>query len=311
MILSHTVVICSRGRDGVLNSLIRNIEETSSFEEIAVLIVLNGIGESEFLVQQQELLKVSKGNLTVVSSQPGLVHARNAALNLVKTDLITFFDDDVVLPTNYFLELDKFLADRSHVYGCAPRVRGYNPNSSLKHISPLRSKTREKYFGKLTKSGLNVWIPDDAISESIRVDWMPGCAMTYRTMQIAGMQFDPALMNGPTKGYSLGEDVEFSSRVTDLYSIPNLAIDHLYATSVRDMEKVMAEANGRWLAYLLRNRKSQVYIKNILARLLLSSLKGLLDDILKLNYRFTRSSTRISQLKYFLLEMQNPKLESN
>jgi GT2 family glycosyltransferase len=287
----------------------KNIEETAGYREITVLIVLNGIEESEFLVQQQELLKFSKENLTVVLSKPGLVNARNAALVLVETDLITFFDDDIAIPTSYFKELDRFMASSSYVYGCAPRVQGYDPNSSLKLFPPFLKKTREKNFGKLTKSGLNIWIPDDDAYESIKVDWLPGCAMTYRTKLISGMQFDSALMNGPTKGYSLGEDVEFSSRVANLYSIPTLAINHLYATSVRDMKKVMAEANGRWLAYLSRNRKTLVYIKNILVRLFLSFLKGILEDAVKLDFKFTRASMRITQLKYFLIELKDPKLK--
>jgi GT2 family glycosyltransferase len=82
--------------------------------------------------------------------------------------------------------------------------------------------------------------------------------MTYRTQKIGLNRFSIELENGPSGGYALGEDVDFSIRIGKLGLIENLCIEHKQAPSVRDSSRVMSRAIGRWHGYLIRNHPEKV-----------------------------------------------------
>ena len=102
---SHTLVICSRGRSHSLSNVISSILDCQESENVHVLVVLNGHSPSELntLIGQYKDLE---GQILVIESKPGLAAARNVALANISGDIVTFLDDDVLLPNNYLTEVD-------------------------------------------------------------------------------------------------------------------------------------------------------------------------------------------------------------
>ena len=309
MKLTHSVVICSRGREATLLTCVEKLKIALEFESVQLFIVLNGISDEEFELTKKQLTNLRLSNLNILFSNPGLAIARNEALKNINTELVTFLDDDVEVPANFFREIDDVMVLAPIISGLAPRISGLFPKFSQKNSNTfLQRYLQKRKFGRLTSFGNNYWIPDDPDFQEIQVDWLPGCSMTYRTSRIKNMQFETALMNGPTGGYSLGEDVEFSNRVGNLFAIPSISIKHSHETSIRDNSFIMAKAKGRWIAYLVRNKRHEVSGVKSLLWMTLSLGFHFLADIKNPKYRFYKSRNKIIQILYYFKEFIKPEL---
>jgi hypothetical protein len=148
-------------------------------------------------------------------------------------------------------------------------------------IGRLKHKwIRRKYQGKVTKSGKNFWFADDGAEPNhTNAMWLPGCCMTYRRARLIEIRFPEELQNGPTGGYSLGEDVIFSIRASkfgELHLNQKTRIFHEKADGIRDNRQIMAIALGRFLAYETREESRLVSVNAVFMRLLfeISSLAG-------------------------------------
>ena len=228
---SHTLVICSRGRSHSLSNVISSILDCQESENVHVLVVLNGHSPSELntLIGQYKDLE---GQILVIESKPGLAAARNVALANISGDIVTFLDDDVLLPNNYLTEVDSAFSFDEKLDGLSPRIAGLYARTNL---GSKWSYNRRIKFGRLTRNGDNFWVPDIYSAANTSVDWLPGCSMSFRISSLKDMKFSEELMLGPTGGYSLGEDVDFSFRLSKLISLNSLSIQHVQAESVRDI----------------------------------------------------------------------------
>lgn len=147
------------------------------------------------------------------SDRASTTHQRNLALkwvgNLVserteRTPIyIHFIDDDVVVSPDYARRLENCL-DKHQAVGATGRqinAPGRIRAPFWRRLLLLASATE----GKLLASGVNVGIGSECGS-SRRVDWLPGCSMSYRLDALDGLWFDDA-----KDGYVLGEDVVYSA----------------------------------------------------------------------------------------------------
>ena len=121
--IPHTVVICTRSRSQSLTDLIVSIKNCIQPESLKVLIVLNGHTEEE-LAETQKQFTDSQISVRITVSKPGLASARNVALQELTEGLVTFLDDDVLLPTNYFEEIEKTFEGNPELNGLSPRIQG-------------------------------------------------------------------------------------------------------------------------------------------------------------------------------------------
>ena len=53
------------------------------------------------------------------TSIKGLVEAKAASLNFVKTDIVCFFEDDIVLESDYILEIERVFHENQQMLGCS------------------------------------------------------------------------------------------------------------------------------------------------------------------------------------------------
>jgi GT2 family glycosyltransferase len=138
----------------------------------------------------------------------GLTRQRNTALRWVRTDLVAFFDDDVVLLPGCLAHMERVQreSDGSIVGVGAYIVNEHCPPSALWRLRLRLRIVPTLRPGSYARSGISVpwWFlaPTDAVVEG---DWLPGGATMWRTADAREVLFAEQL-----EGYANGEDLEFS-----------------------------------------------------------------------------------------------------
>jgi glycosyltransferase involved in cell wall biosynthesis len=244
----HCVVVCSRGRPKQVISIIESVIACENSSDVKIMIVLNGHSKDE-LDELRQKYKNQINQVEIIESVPGLAAARNVALKKADCEVLTFLDDDVSLPNGYFTAIDSAFYDDHELDGLSPRINGLYPKTHSRSVFKIKLRPR---YGKVTKTGKNYWVPDTYGQEPTSVDWLPGCSMSYRFTSIKDMRFSEELMLGPTEGYSLGEDIDFSIQIPKLISLNTISVIHHQAESVRDVFHIMAKGRGRLIAYLAK-----------------------------------------------------------
>ena len=174
--------------------------------------------------------------------------------------MIHFFDDDVEIAPNYFMVVEDLFLHSSDAVGCGPRIRGLYLESTDKS-QIVRNQ------GKLLPNGRNIWVRDN-INDNLEVSWIPGCAMSFQLEAIQNMQFNGSLEEGPGKNYALGEDLEFTHRLSlngKLYALSGTYVYHNYASSKRDDYHLMSYASGKFMIQLKRLFQDEISISKSIA----------------------------------------------
>jgi glycosyltransferase involved in cell wall biosynthesis len=294
---------------------LKNISKIPGSESVQILIVENSTN-TRHLINIKRVVKNQFPQLMVLvtKSKPGLVQARNTALKIVETDLITFLDDDVYLPENFLVNTEKYFRDKPWVSGTAPIIFT-EPEAVLRTYGILRIATRlkqwfsDKYLGgKILPTGHNIWI-NSVKTKSCIVKWLPGCCMTFKTMDIRASLFNPGLENGPTKGYALGEDIDFTYHLGKkrilLYD-NTTSVLHWRSNVSRTNNITFEKAIGAWLAYMSRNFKEVRYFY-VLTFLVLRTVLMIAKAIFAKNIR-TNINFATIRMKSFFSERKKQKL---
>ena len=254
--LTIDLFICTRDRQETLLTHIELLSSSSEASEVRLVIVDNSNLNEDALVQlRNEVQKFSSSfrSLELITSTPGLVYARNMSIENIKSEIAIFIDDDVRLPLNFFHRIREIFSQNNDIVGCSPLISGLYST----HSKQLRRLI--KYFpnlqGKITRTSHTFWV-DDSATRNFEVQWLPGCCMAYRSEAISDKRFSEALLNGALGGYSLGEDVDFSSRVAadgKLICASGIKIFHDLSPINRGNDERMQLAIGQWRRYAAQN----------------------------------------------------------
>ncbi len=215
--------------------------------------------KTEELTAQFE--KQVRGGLRFVymkQEEKSAVQARNRGLSVVKGDIISFIDDDVVLDRNYFEHIERYL--REH-----PLVGGVSGSDEADHgFKGWRWQLRKvllqlflisHFDGKMTLSGFGYPIFERTIKKETAVEMLPGCDMNYRAKYIQDRKFDEWFV-----GYSYREDADFSyalSRLCSLSMIPEAKLCHNHSVANRLApieQKIMEIKNTRYVFRKFKGR---------------------------------------------------------
>lgn len=148
--------------------------------------------------------------LRVTDSLRGLTRQRNAALRLVVTDLVAFFDDDIVLERSCLSEMERVHRSALRPVG----VSAYIANASAS--IPVMWRLRRALFvvptlrpGTYCRSGWSIpWAFLRPGREIVPGDFLPGGATMWHTHLARSIGF-----NEQFAGYGSAEDLEFSLRI--------------------------------------------------------------------------------------------------
>jgi GT2 family glycosyltransferase len=146
----------------------------------------------------------------VDASHRGLTRQRNFALDQVTTDLVAFFDDDVVLAPNCLRELQRVHREDSSVVGvgCFAGPDSAKPRA-LWRLRRYLGIVSSLDAGRYHRSGMSTpWEFDSGQQPVVEGDWLPGWGMMWKTQAARRAKFHEGFA-----GYSQGEDLDFSLRL--------------------------------------------------------------------------------------------------
>jgi len=155
--------------------------------------------------------------------RPGLTHQRNVGASAACGDILFFFDDDVVLSSDYLEKILETFRQFPKYGGGMGTVHGVKKNFSInKFLRIIFLMQRNNSSGKFTFSGM----PTHAYGKNkfCEVEALGGCCMCYRSEVFIKYIFDENL-----DAYAYMEDCDFSKRVSRDYKLfynPQAVLEH-------------------------------------------------------------------------------------
>ena len=208
-----TAAICTYKRPESLARLLESLWKQEGFAYPVLVIDASPDPSTETRVA--ELCATHGGEpplsyYRVKPEQRGLTKQRNIALELSGTDLTAFFDDDIEFVTPCLTALEGVLRKEGEaVVGASPTINNQATAPTLlwrlrRGLAIVSSLEPGRYEG----SGFSVPWSFASGGDLWQGDWLPGCAMVWRTEDARAEKF----LDG-FEGYGLSEDLEFSIRM--------------------------------------------------------------------------------------------------
>jgi GT2 family glycosyltransferase len=204
---SDVLVLCTRNRPDELGNCLVSVRVQQRVPT-RVLVVDSSDDDAVARIVVDLAQTWAPGSvLDYLWCEPGLARQRAAGIDATVEDIVHFVDDDTVLERGYFEAIVAvFDADaEGTVGGVGGFVTDQPPHRFTRVDEWLGLDAREE--GVVLPSGRNVrvYTPPPA---PVEVDWLPGCAMSYRRAV-----FERERPNTDLGGDRNGEDVELSYRV--------------------------------------------------------------------------------------------------
>ncbi len=248
------IIVPTKDRPDELRRLLGSIASQSE-QPYQVIIVDGGADSVERLASDYKSLRITYVRVI----PPSLTAQRNAGIRNLKKDLsiVAFLDDDIVLEPDSILNMMNFwtLAGRD-VGGAAFNLVNeiYKRPTIIERLFFVNS-TRPS---AIRRSGFQGKV--SCVEKSIQVDWLVGCAMTFRK-EI----FDKHLFDEKFSGYARYEDVDFSFRVGreyKLFIVADARLRHL--NSIENIDSSFAIAKMEVINRLYFVSKYPLYLSKIL-----------------------------------------------
>jgi len=137
----------------------------------------------------------------------GLTRQRNFAMRWVATDLVAFFDDDIVLLAGCCQEMERVHRTAGDVVGVGAVVENERRcPTPLWRLRRLLGIVPTLAPGRYCRSGMSTpWDFLETTGGVVEGDWLAGCAMMWKTAVVREVGFNEGF-----GGYANGEDLEFS-----------------------------------------------------------------------------------------------------
>ncbi len=244
MITVARSLLCVCTKDRSLD-LERSLRSYLASGNLADILVVDSSGDDNFSNNEKLVanLKVTKlARITHVRTAPSLTGQRNIGKAYAQAngyEFLHFVDDDVEFEMPYIKPIEACFDEDFSVAGVTCSVvdpSGQVPRGRLRTLTGI-----ESFDGRLSRWGSNYSLPDS--EKGTFVEWLPGCAMSYRLSLILDATFDER-----RQGYSLGEDVDFSQearKMGKLRFLGNVSIIHHCSPINREASFSLAQAEVR------------------------------------------------------------------
>ena len=210
----QAVVICTRNRPADLRRTLDSIKEQHG----AVLVVVVDASDAEPAAQnRRRTTRLAHSTYLAYPEAPSSARQRNFGVDHLppSVEVVHFVDDDVTLRPGYFQHLTRALDTHPGLGGVGGilveggRVPKRFPAAGLFF---LLHSTRP---GRVLPSGYTTPAPSSRTQGTLSpVQWLSGCASSYRRAVFEDARFDPAL-----SGYAMLEDLDFSYRVGQTWNL--------------------------------------------------------------------------------------------
>jgi GT2 family glycosyltransferase len=217
-----SVIICTRNRQSELEHCLASISRQTLLPDEVIIVDGSDTDNLSALLNDQRFNQLI---LIYKHTDPGLTRQRNLGIKMASGDILFFFDDDVELCEDYIEKImEVYKKDQLGNVGGAQGMDLNIKNSFLQGKNRLLFYrlfflSRKDKCAKMLPSGnavhLDVASPQIRDNKDpIRIYCMSGCMMSFRRKVFNDFTFDEGFT-----GYSHGEDVEFSYRVSKKYNI--------------------------------------------------------------------------------------------
>lgn len=208
------VAVCTYKRAASLSRFLDSLATQRCRPDQLIIVDASPDAETEQSIRQRPDVENLAGRVLyfrVSDALKGLTRQRNYALRWVRTDLIAFFDDDIVLLDDCLSEMasaHRALGDA--VAGVAAVLQNQlKPPRMLWRARRLLGIVSDLQPGKYCRSGMSIpWDFLKPADELIEGDWLPGGATMWKTTAAREVRFDEYFI-----GYCSGEDLAFSLNV--------------------------------------------------------------------------------------------------
>jgi GT2 family glycosyltransferase len=231
-----SVVVCTYRRPDSIAALLQSVARQDS--QPCELLVVDASPTPEAIATRHALdsVRLPATDLhywQVTGPLRGLTRQRNFALGHVTCDLILFVDDDVILEPECIRDMEAAHRSGRAVAGVGSFSSNQNATpSALWRIRRILGIVPNLQPGRYSRSGLSIpWGFGRPNGAAVEGDWLPGCAMMWRTDVVRAIGFDEAM-----SGYAQGEDLDFSlraRRMGRLIMLGQRRIEHRHAASGR------------------------------------------------------------------------------
>jgi GT2 family glycosyltransferase len=244
--LTASVIICTKDREEDLLECVESITAQSLLPE--ELLIVDAGRENEIKTKLEEKLKKTGIQLKYIRTEPGLTCQRNIGVKNSRGDVVFFFDDDVILDKDY-------LKNALALY-CSSDGNGEIGGVSGKMVNVKPPKLLVRIFRRIFLLSPYGMLPPGFFDHTLfpkegnKVRIFSGCNMSYRKEVFNDFKFDENL-----KGYAFMEDVDFSFRVSQNYTliqIPDATLIHNFAPASRDGLKERIEMEVSNTSYLFK-----------------------------------------------------------
>ena len=220
-----SVVVCTRNRPAALAVCVDSL--AAQTRRAGELVVVDG-GTLRLPARfRRRIRKRLRGTrVRFLATLPGLPRQRNLGATMARGSIVVFLDDDVVLEPGYLAAIaDVYARDPEHVIG---GVGGAQIPDPTPHEGPWRQAACRLFLqeshgeGRLKRSGRPSYLLSPTDEQP--VEFLSGCNMSFRREVLTELDFDERLC-----GYALGEDLDFSYRVSRRWALvvtPDARCDH-------------------------------------------------------------------------------------
>lgn len=229
------VIVPTRNRPDLLRRLLANLEEVTLRPDVVIIVDSSDAGKYD------ELKSDFLGVHHIMTEYKSAAIQRNIGLDYLvdckeEFDIrfISFLDDDVLVPSDYFELVLRGLTETKDCVGLSGIAK--NPDDTRTRIN--RSQLTDWFGitgnpGSLTVAAVN--ISPVGLTKLSEVDWLIGCS-TWKASIFHNLRFEPDFY-----GQSIFEDVIMSARARKLGKLicdPSIILQHDLATEGRPKIKV-------------------------------------------------------------------------
>ena len=221
-----SLIICTRNRPESLERCLLSVLRVGEIPDEVIVVDSSSGSASRDVVQR--LSGRTTTDLRWISASPGLTSQRNRGVREAaeSSAIVHFIDDDTVVLPGYFRELIEVFAALPGCVGSGGRI----VNAPVPRVSLGNRRLQSE--GRVFRSGSNRLSTSVGNGSPRSVDWLSGCAMSFRRDLFDWVQFDER-----RTGNGMGEDVDFCLRALafgSLQWVPAANIEHHQSPINRD-----------------------------------------------------------------------------
>jgi GT2 family glycosyltransferase len=221
--VSDVLLLCTRNRAGEVRTCLDSVRVQTRVPDRVLVVDSSDDDETALVVADFAVAWPMGSIIEHRRAERGLTLQRTAGIDATAEEIVHFIDDDTVLEPGYFEGIvDAFVADRD---GSVGGVGGFVTDQPVHHFRRVDAwlGLDAAAEGVVLRSGRNVRVYTEP-REPIAVDWLSGCAMSYRRAVFATERPNLELARGGN-----GEDVDLSYRVRQHWRLvvtPRARLEH-------------------------------------------------------------------------------------